>query len=349
MSRLMALLAGLLLVHLALLAVPACGDGAATAPAQASAGPRVGIVFDVGGRGDKSFNDGAWAGAERAQRELGASARFIEPGDGSDREAGLRLLSAEKMELVIGVGFIFTDDLTGLAGEYPDTHFAGVDLAVRTDEAGQPLPLPPNLAALKFREEEGSFLVGAIAALAGGSKRVGFVGGMDIPLIHKFEDGYRQGVLAVCADCEVIAQYAGATPDAFRNPSKGKELALSQYQSGVNVIFHASGSTGLGVFEAARTTDKLAIGVDADQWAEAPGHVLTSMTKGVDAAVFDAVARVKAGTFKGGVYSFGLKEAGVGYVYDEHNRALIPDAVRARVEELKQAIIDGKIVVKVTR
>ncbi len=347
MSRLLAVLAGLLILHLALLAVPARGDAASEA--SASTGPRVGIVFDVGGRGDKSFNDGAWAGAERAQRELGASARFIEPGDGSDREAGLRLLSAEQMDLVVGVGFIFTDDLVGLSSEYPNVRFAGVDLAVRTDEAGRPLPLPPNLAALKFREEEGSFLVGAIAALAGGSKRVGFVGGMDIPLIHKFEDGYRQGVLAVCPDCEVVAQYAGATPEAFRNPSKGKELALSQYQGGVNVIFHASGSTGLGVFEAARTADKLAIGVDADQWAEAPGHVLTSMTKGVDAAVFDAVARVKDGTFQGGVYSFGLKEAGVGYVYDDHNRALIPDAVRARVEALKQDIIDGKIVVKVTR
>ena len=227
MSRLLAVLAGLLILHLALLAVPARGDAASEA--SASTGPRVGIVFDVGGRGDKSFNDGAWA-----------------------------------------------DDLVGLSSEYPNVRFAGVDLAVRTDEAGRPLPLPPNLAALKFREEEGSFLVGAIAALAGGSKRVGFVGGMDIPLIHKFEDGYRQGVLAVCPDCEVVAQYAGATPEAFRNPSKGKELALSQYQGGVNVIFHASGSTGLGVFEAARTADKLAIGVDAvlavPQVADAEGR-----------------------------------------------------------------------------
>ncbi|HTJ82361.1 MAG TPA: BMP family ABC transporter substrate-binding protein, partial [Polyangiaceae bacterium] len=207
----------------------------------------------------------------------------------------------------------------------------------------------PNLAALKFREEEGSFLVGALAALVGGSKKVGFVGGMDIPLIHKFEDGYRQGVHEVCPDCVVIAQYAGATPEAFRNPSKGKELALSQYQAGVRVIFHASGSTGLGVFEAARTEDKLAIGVDADQWAEAPGHVLTSMTKGVDAAVFDTIARTKDGKFAGGVRSFGLAEGGVGYVYDEHNKALIPDDVRARVEELRRAIIDGRIHVEVKR
>ena len=153
----------------------------------------------------------------------------------------------------------------------------------------------------------------------------------------------------VCPDCQVIAQYAGVTPDAFRNPGKGKELALSQYQSGVNVIFHASGSTGLGVFEAARQTDKLAIGVDADQYSEAPGHVLTSMVKGVDVAVFDVIKRVKDGTFKGGIYSFGLAENGVGYVYDEHNKALIPDSVRARLEQLRADIIAGKITVPITR
>ena len=158
------------------------------------------------------------------------------------------------MKLVIGVGFIFTDDLTALAKEYPNTHFAGVDYALALDSAGNVIPPPPNLAALKFREEQGSFLVGALAALVGKSKKLGFVGGMDIPLIHKFEAGYRAGVKYVCPDCTVIAQYAGVTPEAFRNPGRGKELALSQYQSGVNVIFHASGSTGLGVFEAARQT-----------------------------------------------------------------------------------------------
>jgi basic membrane protein A and related proteins len=250
---------------------------------------------------------------------------------------------------VIGVGFIFTDDLSRLALEYPETNFAGVDYALSTDDAGNIIPPPPNIAAMKFREEEGSFLVGAIAALVGGSKKVGFVGGMDIPLIHKFEAGYRAGVKHVCGECEVIAQYAGVTPEAFANPTKGKELALTQYRSGVNVIFHAAGSTGLGVFEAARQTDKLAIGVDADQYDEAPGHILTSMVKGVDAAVFDVIKRVHDGTFKGGVYSFGLKENGVGYIYDENNRALIPDDVRARVEALRQDIIDGRITVPTTR
>jgi basic membrane protein A len=166
---------------------------------------------------------------------------------------------------------------------------------------------------------------------------------MDIPLIHKFEAGYRAGVKYVCPDCTVIAQYAGVTPEAFANPTKGKELALTQYRSGVKVIFHAAGSTGLGVFEAARQSNGLAIGVDADQYDAAPGYVLTSMVKGVDAAVYDVIKRVHDGTFKGGIYSFGLKENGVGYIYDAHNKSMIPDSVHARVEQLKQDIIDGKI------
>jgi basic membrane protein A len=317
--------------------------------ATAASGTSAGIVFDVGGRGDKSFNDGAYKGGVRAQSELGVNVKLIEPGDGSDREAGIRLLAAEGTDIVIGVGFIFTDDLTQLAREYPNVKFAGVDYALQTDAQGHIVSPPANLAALKFREEEGSFLVGALAALVSHSKRIGFVGGMDIPLIHKFEAGYRAGVKQVCADCTVVAQYAGATPEAFANPSKGKELALSQYNSGVEVIFHASGSTGLGVFEAARQTNKLAIGVDADQYAEAPGHILTSMVKGVDSAVFDAIRLVREGTFKGGIYSFGLKEGGVGYIYDEHNRMLIPDSVRSRVEALKQEIIAGRIKVPSTR
>jgi basic membrane protein A and related proteins len=191
--------------------------------------------------------------------------------------------------------------------------------------------------------------VGALAALVSTSKKVGFVGGMDIPLIHKFEAGYKAGVLAVCPRCAVIPQYAGVTPEAFRNPGKGQELAISQYQSGVDVIFHASGSTGLGVFEAARRRGKFAIGVDADQYREAPGHILTSMVKGVDEAVFNAIRQTKDGTFRGGVFQLGLAERGVNYVYDAHNRALIPDSVRARVETLRQDIIAGRITVPSTR
>ncbi len=345
MRRTLYLLGALVAAHLLLLTITP--SGATIAPE--GEGLDIGIVFDVGGRGDKSFNDGAYLGGLLAADSLGARVRYIEPGEGSDREAGLRLLAAEGMDLVLAVGFIFTDDVLTLARDYPNVKFAGVDYAVSFDDAGNPLPLPDNLVALKFREEEGSFLVGALAALVGDSKKVGFIGGMDIGLIHKFEAGYRAGVMHVCPDCEVLVQYAGVTPEAFKNPGKGKELALSQYAQGVNVIFHASGSTGLGVFEAARTTGKLAIGVDADQYAEAPGHVLTSMVKGIDAAVFDAARAVQDGTFEGGVRVFGLAERGVGYVYDQNNAALIPDAVRNRLQELEADIIAGRIRVPSTR
>jgi basic membrane protein A and related proteins len=339
MRKLLTLVAVLLVAHVALLFVRP--GGAEQAPS--AAGVDVGVVFDVGGRGDKSFNDGAYLGGERAERDLGAHVRFIEPGDGSDREAGLRLLAAEGMDLVIGVGFIFSDDLALLAREYPNTNFAGIDFSVGADSAGNPIPPPSNLAALKFREEEGSFLVGALAALVSKTQKVGFVGGMNFPLIHKFDAGYRAGVKHVCPRCTVTSQYAGVTPEAFRNPGRGKELALSQYQQGVDVIYHAAGSTGLGVFEAARQTGKLGIGVDSDQNDAAPGHVLTSMVKGVDVAVHETIRWIKEGRFKGGIYELGLKEGGVGYVYDDRNKALIPDDVRARVEQLRQEIIAGRI------
>ena len=345
MRRTLYLTGALLLAHVLLLTVRPSG----ATVADTTDGLDVGIVFDVGGRGDKSFNDGAYLGGERASRELGARVTYIEPGEGSDREAGLRLLAAEGMDLVIGVGFIFTDDVLTLAKEYPDVRFANVDMSVPLDSLGRPLPLPGNLRALKFREEEGSFLVGALAALVGKSRKIGFVGGMDISLIHKFEAGYRAGVKHVCPDCTVIANYAGVTPEAFRNPGRGKEMALAMYNQGVNVIFHASGSTGLGVFEAARTTGKLAIGVDADQYGEAPGFILTSMVKGIDASVVAAVRAVKDGSFTGGVQQFGLAEQGVGYIYDGNNRALIPDSVRATLDSLTADIIAGRIVVPATR
>jgi basic membrane protein A len=266
---------------------------------------RAGVVFDVGGRGDKSFNDSAWRGLDRAVRELGIDAEYIEPGEGSDRESGVRLLAAEKFDLIIGVGFIFSDDLYNIALEYPKTHFACVDYA-KFDAHGFVVP-PPNMVALKFREEEGSFLVGALAALVSKTHAVGFVGGMDIPLIHKFEAGYRAGAKYVCPTCRVLVGYAGVTGDAFKNPAKGKELALAQY--------------------------------------DAPGRVLTSMTKVLDVSVFTTARRVRDGQWQGGVQQFGLKEGGVDYVYDDHNRALIGEAVHARVEELRRAIIAGKIAV----
>ncbi len=304
---------------------------------------RVGLVFDVGGRGDKSFNDSAFEGLVRAQRELGVDVEYIEPGEGADRESAIRIFASRGFDLVIAVGFIFTDDVTLLAKEYPDTRFACVDYAVSTDDHGRPIPPPPNVAALKFREEEGSFLVGAIAGLVSETHRVGFIGGMDIPLIRRFEAGYRAGVAHVCPNCRVMVNYAGVTSGAFKDPGKGKELALAQYRRGADIIFHASGSTGLGVFEAARLTGKLAIGVDSDQYHEAPGHILTSMVKRVDVAVFRVIEEVVQARFTGGIQSFGLAEQGVGFVYDDHNRDLIPPEAVAKVRSISQDIVAGRI------
>jgi len=297
-------------------------------------------VFDVGGRGDKSFNDAAYAGLERARDELGITFQTLESGEGTDREAGLRQLAASGYELVFGVGFLFSDDIRGLAEEFPEVKFACVDYTVRDGEV-----LPPNLVALKFKEEEGSYLVGALAALLSHTDAVGFVGGMEIPLIKKFEAGYRAGVQAVRPGTKVLVKYAGNTGNAFKDPTKGKELALAEYHQGADIIFHASGATGRGVFEAARETEHLAIGVDADQYDEAPGFVLTSMVKRVDNAVFDTIREVSEGHWTGGVRSFGLAEQGVGWVYDEHNRGMIPDPVKATVDSLAGRIESGDVTV----
>jgi basic membrane protein A len=316
---------------------------AATAPVVSSARPlRIGLVFDVGGRGDKSFNDLAYLGVEKARRELGVVPEYVEPGDGADRESGIRMFAARGFDLVIGIGFIFSDDIYAVAREYPNVHFACVDYA-KFDAHGFVVP-PANMVAVKFREEEGAYLVGALAASISPTHTIGFVGGMNIPLIRKFEAGYRAGALAVCDKCTVLAGYAGTTGDAFKNPQKGKELALAQFGAGASAIFHAAGSTGLGMFEAAREMDRMGIGVDADQWNEAPGHILTSMTKNDDVALYDVIRDLRDGKWQGGVRNFGLRENAIDYVYDAHNRALIPDEIHARVEALRAEIIAGRIV-----
>ena len=295
-------------------------------------------MFDIGGRGDKSFNDAAYAGLEKAQKELGVTFTTLETNEGSDREAQLRQLAAGDAKLVFGVGFLFTDDVRALAREFPDQKFACVDYTVSPGDT-----LPSNLVALKFREEEGSFLVGALAGLLSKTGKVGFVGGMEIPLIRKFQAGFTAGVLAVNPKAKVIVKYAGNTGAAFKDPTKGKELALAEYHAGADIIFHASGSTGLGVFEAARELGKLAIGVDSDQYDEAPGVILTSMVKRVDTAVFDTIRDVQAGRWSGGVHEFGLKESGVTWVYDDRNKALVPDAVKAQVDSLQALIVAGSL------
>jgi basic membrane protein A and related proteins len=342
MTRIRRALAALTALVAAALVLHGCGS---SGDRQAGTGGRdstlhVGLVFDVGGRGDKSFNDAAYAGLERAKQELGIEFSTLETGEGTDREAALRQLAAGGSTLVFGVGFLFTDDIRQLAEEFPNVKFACVDYTVTPGQT-----LPPNLVALKFREEEGSFLVGALAASVSKSPKLGFVGGMEIPLIKKFEAGYRAGVQAVRPNAQVIVKYAGSTGSAFKDPTKGKELALSEYHDGVEVIFHASGSTGLGVFEAARELDKLAIGVDSDQWDEAPGHILTSMVKRVDTAVFDTIQEVSKGGWQGGIREFGLKEQGVGWVYDSRNEDLIPAGAKARVDSLQAELIAGRITV----
>ena len=298
---------------------------------------RVGIVFDVGGRGDKSFNDAAYEGARRAERELGASVTFVEPTGAEDRESALRLFAARGYELVLGVGFIFSSDVDAVAKDFPAVRFACVDYA---------LPDPgPNVAGLSFREEEGSFLVGALAGLESKSHRVGFVGGMVGPLIRRFEVGYEAGVHATCPSCIVDSAYAGTSPDAYRDPLKGKSLASAQIGRGVDIVFHAAGATGHGVFEAAKDHHIRAIGVDADQYDEMPGAVMTSMIKRVDVAVFDVVQKVVTGTFRGGAARLGLAEGGVDWVKDGPHATLVGAEARAKVEALKERVIAGSIVV----
>jgi basic membrane protein A len=312
------------------------GDSSATPQGSAV---KIGLVFDVGGRGDKSFNDAAYAGLLHAKKELGVETAYLEPTGSEDREAALRLFAARGMDLVIGVGFIFSSDVNAVARAYPNVHFACIDYS--PDEKGP----PPNVAGLVFREEEGSFLVGAVAGLMSKTKHVGFVGGMTIPLIRKFEAGYGAGVIAACPECVVHSAYAGATPDAFKDPARGKTLAISEIQAGADVLFHASGSTGHGVFEGAHDAHVMAIGVDSDQHDEMPDTVITSMTKGVAVAVFDTIKSARDGHFVGGMRAFGLKEDGIDYVHEGPHANRIPDDVKAKIALLRMDVVSGKIVV----
>ncbi len=311
-------------------------ERASAAPAPA-ARVRVGLVFDVGGRGDKSFNDAAYVGLVRAEKELGVEGAYLEPVGSEDREAAMRLFAARGMDLVIGVGFIFSSDVDRVARDYPDVHFACVDYAP------PPGGGPPNVEGLDFREEEASFLVGAVAGLVTKTHEVGFVGGMTGPLIRKFEAGYGAGVKAACGECVVHAAYVGASPDAFRDPAKGKALAISEIAQGADVVYHAAGASGHGVFEAAREGHAWAIGVDADQHDEMPGTVLTSMVKRGDVAVFDAIKAVSEGRFAPGVHELGLREGAVGYVEEGPHAAGIPADVKRRVDALRDDVVAGRI------
>lgn len=332
------LIAVLIALNIALIGVGVVGLRAKPKPA--GSGIRVGLVFDVGGKNDKSFNEAAYRGLERARAELGVQVEFIEPTEGADRESAMRSLAARGVDLVIGVGFIFGPDLERLALQFPKVKFAGIDYS--------PSPgfdIPPNLVGLRFREHEGSFLVGAIAGLITRTKVVGFVGGMKIPLIRKFEAGYEAGVHYVCPKCRVMSAYAGSEPKAFADPPLGQELAAAQYGGGADVIFHAAGKTGDGVFAAARQRKARAIGVDSDQFDAAPCCVVTSMVKRVDVAVVDVIKDIIAHKFQGGLKELGLADDGVMFVADERNQLLLPVDVVQRVKKLREEIIAGKIVV----
>jgi basic membrane protein A len=309
-------------------------------PGSASGALRVGMVFDVGGKGDKSFNDSAYRGLLNAADAFGVEHTEFEPGQDADRETGLRKLAQARYDVIIGVGFLFSDAMRKVAVDYPDVHFACVDFDARPGEE-----LPDNLAGLRFREEEGSFLVGVLAGLHSENGRIGFVGGMDIPLIHKFEAGYVAGAKHANPSVSVSVAYAGTSPQAFADPAKGKELALLQYGRGVDVIYHASGSTGNGVIEAAREVNRYAIGVDSNQNYMAPGNVLTSMVKRVDNAVYMTIESAVEGAFQGGLREFGLAEDGVGYAVDDYNRDLLTDEMIETVEAARAAIVAGSIVV----
>jgi basic membrane protein A len=328
----------LLVVNAALIAIGAVVIG--TPAKQAAAGIKVGLVFDVGGKNDKSFNEAAYRGLERAKAELGIEATFVEPSEGADREAALRSMAASGNDLVIGVGFIFSPDLERLAKQFPKVKFAGIDYS-----PSEGVGTIENLVGLRFREHEGSFLVGAIAGYLTRTKVVGFVGGMKIPLIRKFEAGYEAGVKHVCPECVVKGAYAGSEPKAFADPTKGEELASAQFGQGADIIFHAAGKTGDGVFAAARQRKARAIGVDSDQYSNAPCCVVTSMVKRVDVAVLKVIRELSEGSWTGGLRELGLAEDGVAFISDEHNRTLLPFEVVTKVRQLGEQIVNKQIAV----
>ncbi len=331
-------IASIVAFGIAAFALGGCGPKETREPAGGIQVPakthRVGMVFDVGGKGDKSFNDGAYEGMMRAAAALPISTSEFEPGQDADREVGLRRLAETGFDVVIGVGFLFTEAIRQVAPEFPKTAFVLVD--GRIDDL-------PNVASLVFREEEGSYLVGALAALKSETGTIGFVGGMDVALIHKFEAGYAAGAKHVRPDVRVLVGYAGVRPEAFADPVRGKEIALSQISQGADVLFHASGVTGLGVIEAAKQSGVYAIGVDSNQNGVAPGTMLTSMVKRVDVAVEREIAAVVGGRFKGGLVDHGLKERGVGYSLDAFNRDLVTPEMIARADALADSIIAGSI------
>jgi basic membrane protein A len=291
------------------------------------------IVFDMGGKFDKSFNEGAYNGAERFKKETGIAYREFEVTAEAQREQALRNMARRGSQIVVGIGFSQASGMEKVAKEFPAVKFAIVDAVVDL----------PNVQSIVFKEHEGSFLVGMAAAMASKTGKVGFVGGMDIPLIRKFALGYEEGARYVNPKVEVFQNMTGTTPAAWNDPTRGGELARSQFDRGADVVYAAAGATGLGVLQAAKDKGRLAIGVDSNQNHIQPGSVLTSMVKRVDLAVFEAFKTAKDGTWKSGVRNLGVAEGGVGYSLDQYNRGLITPEMERRLGQARADIVAGKI------
>ena len=318
-----------------------------SADARAGCKVKVGIVFDIGGKNDRSFNAAAWEGVKRAEKDLDICLYDVEPGNPTSIEPAMRAFAEKNFDLVIGVGFAQGPIMQKVALDYPNNKFAIVDGVIFEEDGKTPLK---NVASLVFREHEGSYLVGMIAASKSKTGTLGFLGGMDIPLIHRFAKGYEEGARAVNPNIKIIDNYVGVTDGAWNNPGKGKEISLAQIEKGADVIFTAAGNSGLGAFDAVEQygktngeANKFVIGVDSNQNGVKPGFVLTSMVKRVDNAVFDVVKEILAGKFSGGFHTFGLDKDGVAYAMDDNNKSLIPGDVILKVEEARTKIGTGEI------
>ena len=286
------------------------------------------VVYDMGGKFDKSFNEAAYRGMEQWKKETGKPYLEFEIANESQREQALRRMAERGASPIIGIGFGQASSIEKISKEFPKLQFAIIDMVVNQ----------PNVQSVVFKEHEGSFLVGAMAAMASKTGKVGFVGGMDIPLIRKFQCGYEQGAKYANPKAEVFANMTGTTGSAWNDPARGGELAKAQFAKGADVVFAAAGGTGMGVYQAAKDSGKLAIGVDSNQDHLQPGTMLTSMIKKVDVAVYNVAKGVKPG-----VSSLGLKEGGVDYALDEYNAKLVTADMKKKVDAIKADIISGKI------
>ncbi|MDN3921905.1 BMP family lipoprotein [Roseateles violae] len=286
------------------------------------------VIFDMGGKFDKSFNQAAYAGAEQWKKETGKPYLEFEISNDTQRVQAIRRMAERGANPIISIGFAQASALEQVAKDFPKTQFAIIDASVNK----------PNVQSVLFKEHEGSYLVGAMAILSSKTGKVGFVGGMDIPLIRKFQCGYEQGAKATNPKAEVFSNMTGTTSTAWNDPTRGAELTKAQFAKGADVVFAAAGGTGIGVYQAAKDAGKLAIGVDSNQNHVQPGTMLTSMVKRVDVAVYNVMKG-----WKPGISVLGLKEGGVDYALDEHNAKLITPALKGKVDAIKADIIAGKI------